>query len=264
MADGREDSVYAISDDEVFLRPSIEWFSYHEFRYSPLESYEFDAVFKYYHFTWHLVDNGKLNFYFDEDSVKEHQRISLVQCFNTIGVYVTKAFTIPVSDSFHDMFTSSKLPKTGVKFLVILKKLLDKLLSLMYGLDWDVDVPAEIVTQIGRWDTSNNKNLVFLNIFLTNLLVELNVPKPNTPFHTPSSKSIVLDDTSFVDDPVVAAGDHLYGIFFRVLVLRHIVCSLLVSSCTSHLRSNNVEFLFFKYDSLHDKVSCFLDKLSLV
>lgn len=40
--------------------------------------------------------------------------------------------------SFHETLGPRNLPDVGVKYLVVLKELLDRMFALMYGLEWGV------------------------------------------------------------------------------------------------------------------------------
>jgi len=125
---------------------------------------------------------------------------------------------------------------------VVAKELLDRLSSLMYGLEWDDDrqnasLPGHAIV----WETSQNQDIIILNDFLFELISELNQNEitESSGFQTPSDQTSTMP---LDDDP--SAEEKMSCILFRILVIRHIICALLDRSTTSRLRINDVSSLF--------------------
>jgi len=126
------DPEYEVEGDD----PCASWFSSFFFQEYLLTASEVEAANSYFEKCIRDVAAGAPTFYFEIDSPKAKEKDALVQSFNVIGYYVVR-----YSHDFrslHNRFIPENLSTNGIKYLVVLKELLDRLCALMYGLDWGV------------------------------------------------------------------------------------------------------------------------------
>jgi hypothetical protein len=251
------------SEDEETAGPSESYFQSMFFMEMSFHRPELTTVKVYYRTCQLDYSRGLLELTFEDDSAKDKLGDVLSGLFYTMGQHIV------ISDPhvwrpFHTVLKPTNLPSYGLHYMLVLQELLERLSSLLYGLDWNADLIDEypqLIVHSFQWEKNDYKDIKILNEMLKELIKELEVNSRigGPPHQTPPSKTTFL----YVDHPTKES--HLVNLSFRILVLRHIVCSLIGSCKASPLRANNpdkIALLFRDPENLFTPVSDYLDVLS--
>ena len=173
---------------------SSSWLSNMFFREYQLTHPEF--VTARYFYDQSVLDCGhpRVKLYFQFGSAQSLLKEDLVNSLKCVCHYLGKSTSAGNFRTFYNRLSPSNLSSVGVKYLVVVKELLDRLSALLYGLEWDVKPDDSLDDHAVIWKTLRNQDIIFVKVFLHELIGDLSLDEvlESSSFQTPTKQTSIV------------------------------------------------------------------------